>query len=145
MLRYVKNGIIFDIKEIRKENSNISIPDNANLRDLGYEYLKETVSPVVDELHIAVENGAINNELQWKIEKASVPSEISMRQCRLQLLEEGLLDDVELLLSSDKSKNIEWEYTTSVKRDNAVISYISSQLNLSADVVDDMFIKANKK
>ena len=145
MLRYAKNGIIYDIEEIRKENSNISIPDNANLRNLGYEYLKETVSPVVDELHIAVENGAINNELQWKIEKASTPSEISMRQCRLQLLEEGLLDDVELLLSSDKSKNIEWEYTTSVKRDNAVISYISSQLNLSADVVDDMFIKANKK
>ena len=145
MLRYVKNGIIFDIKEIRKENSNISIPDNANLRDLGYEYLKETASPVVDELHIAVENGAINNELQWKIKKASIPSEISMRQCRLQLLEEGILDDVELLLSNDKANNIEWEYTTSVKRDNAVISYISSQLNLSVDVVDDMFIKASKK
>ena len=96
-------------------------------------------------MHIAVENGAINNELQWKIEKASIPSEISMRQCRLQLLEEGILDDVELLLSSDKTTNIEWEYTTSVKRDNAVISYIASQLNLSADVVDDMFIKASKK
>lgn len=68
-----------------------------------------------------------------------------MRQCRLQLLEEGLLDDAELLLSNDKAKNIEWEYTTSVKRDNVVISYISSQLNLSSDVVDDMFIKVNKK
>ena len=45
----------------------------------------------------------------------------------------------------DKTANIEWEYTTSVKRDNAIISHISSQLNLSSDVVDDMFIKANKK
>lgn len=144
MIRYVKNGIIKTLEEIRKENLNMSIPPNANLGSIGYEYLKETQPPFVDDTHDAIENGAINNELQWKIVKAVTPKEVSMRQCRLQLLSVDLLDDVDAIVVGDKAYQIEWEYAQTVERTNPLLLALQTQLSLTDEYIDDLFIKASK-
>ena len=73
-----------------------------------------------------------------------IPQVITMRQTRLQLLEDGLLDEVELLVSSDKKSQIEWEYASSVERQSPLIKVIGVQLKLTDEQLDTMFIKASK-
>lgn len=67
-----------------------------------------------------------------------------MRQARLQLLEVGLLDDVEAFISSDRKSQIEWEYATSVERYSPLVEAIKGALSLSNEQIDDMFLEASK-
>ena len=49
---------------------------------------------------------------------------ITMRQCRLQLLAAGFLDDAESMVAqAEKSVQIEWEFSTVVERSSTLVSY----------------------
>jgi len=70
-------------------------------------------------------------------------TQITMRQCRLQLLAVGLLDAVEdIVAQADKSIQIEWEYATIVYKSSPLIESFASQLNLTSEQVDEMFRQA---
>ena len=73
-----------------------------------------------------------------------IPQVITMRQARLQLLEVGLLDDVEASIALDRKSQIEWEYASEVYRQSTLIESIKETMNLTDKQIDDMFIAASK-
>ena len=67
-----------------------------------------------------------------------------MRQCRLALDEQGLLDEVSIVISSlpedQKRKiNIEWEYATSVERLSPWVIQLGGALGLNEEKLDELF------
>lgn len=77
----------------------------------------------------------------------SVPEEVTMRQARLALLNANLLDDVNVAINSlsEPGKTqalIEWEYSSTVKRNSQLISIIGPLLDLSWEDIDSLFIAA---
>ncbi len=73
-----------------------------------------------------------------------IPQIITMRQARLQLLEVGLLDDVEALVTLDRKSQIEWEYTSEVYKQSSLIEMVKGALNLTDTQIDNMFVEASK-
>lgn len=73
-----------------------------------------------------------------------IPHTITMRQARLQLLEDGLLDEVETLVSTDRKWQIEWEYANEVLRISPLIEAIKVVLSLTDEQMDAMFLSASK-
>jgi hypothetical protein len=73
-----------------------------------------------------------------------VPQSITMRQCRLALLAKDLLTVVENAIAemNDKSITIEWEYATTIQRDNALVNSLCTQLEMSSEDIDNLFIYA---
>lgn len=86
----------------------------------------------------------------WEIvvatpEAAPVPKAISMRQARLALLAAGLLDTVNTgIKAMPQAAQIEWEFASEVRRDNALISTLATALNLSSSALDAMFTTGSK-
>ena len=74
----------------------------------------------------------------------SIPEVITMRQARLQLLEVGLLDDVEAIVALDRKSQIEWEYASEVYRQSSLIESVKGALNLTDTQIDNMFVEASK-
>lgn len=73
----------------------------------------------------------------------TVPSSVSMRQARLALLNAGLLDTVQAYIDgAPKATQIEWQYATDVWRARDLVSGIGSQLGLTSDQIDALFIAA---
>ena len=73
-----------------------------------------------------------------------IPQVITMRQARLQLLEVGLLDDVEAFVALDRKSQIEWEYANEVYRESPLIESVKGALSLTDEQIDEMFLKASK-
>lgn len=72
-------------------------------------------------------------------------TQITMRQCRLQLLASGLLDDVDaMVLQADRAVRIDWEYATVVDRSSPLVESIGLSLGLSNDDIDNLFTEASK-
>jgi len=69
-----------------------------------------------------------------------VPQSITPRQARLALLQVGLLDDVEALLTLDKAMQIWWEYSLEVDRNNPHIVNAGLALGMSESQLNDLFI-----
>jgi len=74
-----------------------------------------------------------------------VPRSITMRQARLVLLQAGLLGQVNQAIAAmpgdaGEAARIEWEYATSIDRDNPLFGSLASALGLSEQQVDAMFI-----
>ncbi len=75
-----------------------------------------------------------------------VPQQVTMRQARLELLERGLLDDVEaVILAAGRAAQIEWEFATFVERGHPVIAVVQQQQGLSDADMDDLFREAAKR
>jgi hypothetical protein len=72
-----------------------------------------------------------------------VPESITPRQARLKLLEVGLLDELEAVITTNRAWQIEWEYATEVKRDSLLIDAIATQAGLTDEQIDQMFIDAS--
>ena len=73
-----------------------------------------------------------------------IPHVITMRQARLQLLEVGLLDNVEALVALDRKSQIEWEYASEVYKESPLIESVKEAMSLTDKQIDDMFIAASK-
>lgn len=91
--------------------------------------------------------GAFFIDGQWVIQEFApsqlVPQVVSMRQARLALLDAGLLDDVQAAVEfGDRATQISWEFAAEVRRDDLLVTGLASSLSLSAQQVDDLFIKA---
>lgn len=75
-----------------------------------------------------------------------VPSDVTMRQARLALLEQGLLATVDAnMASATEADQIEWEYATYVYRDSALVSNMAASLGLTDTDIDNLFILAGTK
>ncbi len=144
-MRYVKQNKIYTIEEIRQENPNMSIPDGTDCSSLGFEFLEEVEQPKQEGFY-AIEVAPINNKQTWELVAIpkEVPQEITPLQSKLQLLELGLLDDVEAMVSADRKVQLYWEYASVIERDNEILLMMATQLGLTSEKVDEMFIAASK-
>lgn len=73
-----------------------------------------------------------------------VPTQITPRQCRLQLLNLGFLDEVETMCSADRGMSIWFEYSLDFQRNHEMIINMGTKLGLSDLDMDTFFIEANK-
>lgn len=74
-----------------------------------------------------------------------VPETVTPRQVRLLLLQQGLLDQVETLISQqDKATQITWEFAIEFRRNDPLLNNLAQQLNLTEDQVDQFFIAASQ-
>lgn len=89
-------------------------------------------------------DGVVEDILDVDYQEAVViPQSITPRQARLKLLEVGLLDELEAIITTNHSWQIEWEYATEVKRDSQVIDAVATQAGLTSEQIDQLFIKAS--
>lgn len=79
-----------------------------------------------------------------------VPSQVTMRQARLALLQAGLLDDVEVAIDaitpeSDRvAARIEWDYSSVVERNKGLVAALGASLGLVKEQLDELFYVAGK-
>lgn len=75
---------------------------------------------------------------------ADVPVVMSMRQARLQLLAQNILDDVNTTISTmSQAAQIEWEYATEVRRDNQLVLALQTALSMTDSDMDLFFSDAS--
>ena len=79
-----------------------------------------------------------------EIRERDVPKVLTPRQCRLQLLALGLLDDVETLCNTNREMQIWFEYSLDFQRSHAMIEAMAVQLGLTQYDMDNFFIEASK-
>ena len=115
---------------------DVNEPNLPTLKELATEVLKEEIDSIID-------NSEEMKDRLREFRDDGIPYKISIRQAKLALLGAGLLDDIEnAMASADRSVQISWEYATEFERDNPLILYFQSQLNLSKEQVDNLFIQA---
>lgn len=146
-MRYVKDGNVYNISQIRFANPGMSIPESDDLSGLGYSVLVEVSRPQ-QEGYYAIESTPIDNIQQWELVPVGieVPSSISPRQARLQLIALGKIDLVDLTIDTlnepEKSTaKVEWEYAT---RYDITHPFVVQMLSLLEIDINEFFIAANK-
>lgn len=84
------------------------------------------------------------------IYKASIPTQVTMRQARLALLQAGLLDDIELAINNlenetvKRAVQIEWEYAQDIRRDWQALITITEAIDMTEEQLDELFLAASK-
>lgn len=73
-----------------------------------------------------------------------VPPLVSMKQARLALLQEGYLDQVPEAIATfpepiKSEAQIQWEYSSTVERDNIFCTQLGSLLGMDETQIDDLF------
>ncbi|MHB0763187.1 hypothetical protein ACYCFC_02120 [Stutzerimonas sp. NM35] len=78
----------------------------------------------------------------------NIPESVTMRQCRIALLDVGLLDAVKSSIATmpgteGERARIDWEYAQEVRRDWPLIGYMAGDLGLTDEQVDGLFMAAS--
>ena len=55
-----------------------------------------------------------------------------------------VLDEVEELVTGDRTAQLYWEYASVAERDNAVILLMANSIWLRSEQIDEMFMEASK-
>lgn len=77
--------------------------------------------------------------------KPYIPQSITPRQCRIELLNRGLLDQVEVMIAGqDQATRITWEYAVLFERQNPLLLTLAENLGLSNEQIDEFFVAAAK-
>ena len=160
----VTNEFIED-SEVRLMFANVSFPngvlDEIFLAENDIVKVEYEPQPTIDEWtqkveqdkSATLENGRyiIKYRVLHKTEteiieyrKSQVPQSITPLQAKLQLLKIGLLDEVEALVTGDRTAQLYWEYASVIERDNAVLLLMANSIGLTSEQVDEMFISASK-
>ena len=154
---YYKDNQLYSEYQIRELHSNISFPTQF-VAPSEYESITMIPSPAT-ELQIATIDGTdvIDGKrvIKWSVRdktaeeveaerKASVPSQITPRQCRLQLLSLGLLDEVETMCNANREMQIWFEYSLDFQRSHEMVTAMGTQIGMSESDMDNLFIEASK-
>ena len=138
---------VVSLDTIRVNHLNMSIPDGADLTDIGYAKIyPPVVIPEVGPNQVLVSMTPELVDGVWRevfaLEPAPVfvPQQVTMRQARLELLSRRLLDDVEAMIAAaGREAQIEWEYASLVERGNPVIAGVQQQQGFTDAQIDDLF------
>lgn len=129
---------------------------NCEINHPDYGWIPFTASPNDPEEHgrnihaacLAGEHGAVAAYAPPPPPSVVIPAEVTMRQARLALLGIGKLSDVDAALASitdpaqRQAAQIEWEYSSTVKRDSAWVQQLAPALGLDAAALDALFTAA---
>jgi len=125
-----------------------------------YKYITTNVVAKIDDDGISRMSCSIENEefKAWLAEGNTpdpadvppivIPTEVSMRQARLALFQQGKLSLIQPLIDAmtDPQKTatqISWDYATIVKRDDDLVEALSAQLGLTDADLDALFTLAS--
>lgn len=76
--------------------------------------------------------------------KERVPASITPRQCRILLLQRGLLSQVETMIAQqNEDVRITWEYAIEFRRDDPLLNQLAPAINLTEAQLDQFFIDAS--
>lgn len=79
-----------------------------------------------------------------QISIAAVPSSLTRRQAKLILLQYGLLDEVEGVVTSlPRSAQIEYADALSFERHNPLIMAVATMASMTVEQVDQMFVEGS--
>ena len=104
-----------------------------NIAENEFEYVEKVVE--VDEEKIE----------EPKLDENNVPLSITPLQAKLQLLEIGLLDEVEELVKQDRRVEIYWTNAQKFNKDDEILKTMATALGLSSEQLDDLFLQASKR
>ena len=123
---YLKGKILvnFNVEEFVKDEQTM------------YRYEQLRFTPPMDEDAIAKEVAKRKEELKVKV--------ITPLQAKLQLHAMGLLDEVEAMVAADRSVQLYWEYALEVQQEHPTLMAMATQLGLTSEQLDDMFIAASR-
>jgi hypothetical protein len=81
------------------------------------------------------------------IDSAPIPQQVTMRQARMALLQQGLLQTVNSAVASmtgsqGAAAQIEWEFSSTVERDRPLVQGLALKLGLSGAQLDALFTLA---
>ena len=147
------NNQVVALAVIRGAHPNMSIPDGADLTGIGYQriYPAQTI-PTPADGEIVVSKPPEKVDGVWRevfaLEPAPVfvPQQVTMRQARLELLSRDFLDVVDAVTAvAGCVAQIEWEYASTVDRDNLVIAAVQQQQGMTDEQIDDLFREAAKR
>ncbi len=135
-----ENFLTFE--EYKNETRVISEAVEATYDEQGLE-LTPFIAEIVEEVrpYVALE---VVDRVNSYIRNATMPKSVTARQCRLALLQIGLLDTVKDAIENgtDEALKIEWEYATKVSRNWNSLIELTTALGISKDELDDLFILA---
>lgn len=119
-------------------------------------YIKVESPPVITSTQILSWEGdilswVVTDKSQEQIRQEyinSVPAVVTMRQTRLALFEQGLLDSVNNVLSTLEGQGgdaarIEWEYANEVYRDSQLVNSLANGLGWTENMVLELFVLAD--
>ena len=124
-----------------------------------YKYLTTDVVAKIDDDGISRMSCSIENEefKAWLAEGNTpdpadpivtpIPTEVTMRQARLALFQQGLLANVQTAIDglTEPQKTvtqISWDYAQTVKRDDDLVVQLSGALGLTQEQLDTLFTEA---
>ena len=75
-----------------------------------------------------------------------IPMSVTQRQCRLMLVQIGKYQEVVAYIenSEDDAMKIEWEYASTIERNNPLVSTLGEHLGLTKEQLDNLFVEASK-
>jgi len=101
----------------------------------------ETNSFVHVEKIIKIEDEKVE---ELPVDENNVPTRITPLQAKLQLLEIGLLDEVEEIVKTDRKVEIYWANAQNFNKDDEILKSMAIAINLSNEQLDDLFLQASK-
>ena len=104
-----------------------------NIAENEFEYVEKIV-PTVEEEKIE----------EQIVDENSVPTKISRLQAKLQLLEIGLLDEVEDLVAQDRKVQLYWKEADNFYRTDSILLSMATTIGLTDEQLDELFIEASK-
>ena len=112
-----------------------------------FEVVLENKKEVEKEILIPLEEYCKTLEIAPYVEPESViiiPNSVTKLQAKLQLLEIGLLDEVEALIEQDRKAKLYWTDSQNFLRTDEILFGMATALGLSDAQLDDLFLQASK-
>ena len=85
-------------------------------------------------------------QVMAKVAKAAVPTKITPVQARLMMNHQGLREQVETLINQADNQDIKdyWEYSLAIERNHPILNDMATQLGLTDEQLDNLFIEGAK-
>lgn len=125
----------------------VDTEDNHYFATGTFETVIENEVEVEKEILIPLEEYCKTLEIAPYVEPEPVviiPNSVTKLQAKLQLLEIGLLDDVETLIEQDRKAKLYWTDSQNFLRTDEILLGMATALGLSDAQLDDLFLKASK-
>ena len=143
-------GLSVGIYNIRAAHPHISIPDGADLTDLGYALIVQTPIPELQPGEFATPGSPIETENGWEetwvVNPRPIPFSVSKSQAIEALAHFGFLDTVEAFMSNpDTPAQMKraWTYATEFMRESPAVAVLAGILGLDKTQLDNLFIFAS--